>query len=121
MTPELMPTVSFSSGFDGAVCKVEGKPVGPNDFGVDDALFSEWLRYRGMPRCCDFTKSGRRCENMVKPSIPTCSPVDFDRRHRAEFCHLHQEKGAFRQLIDGGCVLLTPRKWRNARAALEQC
>ena len=111
--------VSFISWAGQKRCEVDGEPVGPNDFGVGDNLFNEWLEYTGHPRCGGFTKSGRPC-NCV-PSGLMCWPIEFKRRHRAEFCHLHQEKGAFRQLIDGGCVLLMPRKWRNARAALEQC
>ena len=102
-------TVTFISCADNKVCEIDGKPVGPEYFGVDDTAFREWLEYNGMPRCGGFTKSGRRC-NFAHSGL-MCLPDEFTRRHRVEMCHLHQKIGAFRHVLDGGCVLITPHKF----------
>lgn len=91
--------------------RVDGDAVCREYFGFDtNETFHEWIRYTGTPRCGGFTKSGRRCHSRqihlrpgrVQPaaSAGTALPA--------------QKKGAaHRQVLAGGCVLLTP-SWGHA-------
>jgi hypothetical protein len=124
--PPGMVMISFVGYGDDRFVEVDGQRVGPEYFGFnDDELFREWLRHLGSPRCGGSAKSGKRCNST--PGDFAYSPGDFKRRHRVDrrftTCTEKGETGAFRHVLDGGCVRLLPRafKWRGAGGVIASC
>ena len=94
----------------------DGVEVGPDDLGLDAAMFAEWVQCMGQPRCGGHTKSGRRCD--FAPVGFKCDGLEFAQQHRVVMCHLHKPHKQYeRTELDGGCVLIKPAKWNKKRKA----